>query len=674
VTATTSSPRVAERSSNPPSGRALSNTSNPTSPRVTATTSSPRVAESASNPTSGRVVERTVNLEIDPIYDELVSSIDSRITELSLSLNTSSSKPILTDLETNLQQLEIQEQNHYQRMKRSPELRSKFDELSRRLTAPPTSARSESEGKSFTANRTRFVENITPELRQEVAEKACIVNRELTDLVQQVSDDLQQLNPPSPLVSLAVSGIQTRSQSGYNSANVLEKLNETSEDRRLQIIQQIMPNLAVNSTDISILPPPTIEQIESTKQFLAEQDFEVTETDENAPLHILNAIAIQMGMNFILTPFLNPDAIRDSCAQPATFAMANDALTENDLFLLGSNSRCHHTKGGILHLKTPFEELISSKEKHHSYLDDVKSKLAELHHQQDIVIALHTSGSNMVVFLLNIEAIPAKREDYERVFGDDFLDIQEIPAISNLHVNPNSFAPTWNRDFRNRSRVIKGLTRGGFKYYPPEHWLRYGLNVAGHFDDGDDTWLGDQNVEGEWAVAYHGTDPLFVKAIMESPLRSGENNVHGKGIYCSPLIQSASDYAASSFALKTKQGIKRYRYVFMCRVNVRNVCHCKDVPCPNAQDPQYSLHVTMNTDDQYWFVNENNGEYQNIRTYGLLVQEEDGAEDEICDEEDGECYEGDGECEDCDEEDGGCDEEEDRIGLDEEEIIESEES
>jgi hypothetical protein len=145
--------------------------------------------------------------------------------------------------------------------------------------------------------------------------------------------------------------------------------------------------------------------------------------------------------------------------------------------------------------------------------------------------------------------------------------------------------------------------------------MRYGLMVSGRFDNGNDTWLGMSNIPGEWAVAYHGTHPDFVKSITETPLRPGPHNCHGYGVYCSPKVEEASSYAPP-----VQIDGRTYKYVFMCRVNVGSVHQCTQRPCPEASNPAFTLHMTTVRD--YWFVNAENQNYQNIRTYGLLVREE----------------------------------------------------
>ena len=48
----------------------------------------------------------------------------------------------------------------------------------------------------------------------------------------------------------------------------------------------------------------------------------------------------------------------------------------------------------------------------------------------------------------------------------------------------------------------KGEKRGGEEYIPPIGWTGYDLKVYDIY--GDNTWLGMNNCDGEWYVAYHG--------------------------------------------------------------------------------------------------------------------------------------------------------------------------
>ena len=48
----------------------------------------------------------------------------------------------------------------------------------------------------------------------------------------------------------------------------------------------------------------------------------------------------------------------------------------------------------------------------------------------------------------------------------------------------------------------KGEKRGKEEYIPPTGWIGYGLKVNDVYED--NIWLGMNNSDGEWCVAYHG--------------------------------------------------------------------------------------------------------------------------------------------------------------------------
>jgi hypothetical protein len=143
------------------------------------------------------------------------------------------------------------------------------------------------------------------------------------------------------------------------------------------------------------------------------------------------------------------------------------------------------------------------------------------------------------------------------------------------------------------------------------------MNVAGKFQGGD-TWPGMCNGPGEWCIAYHGTKIAHVKNISETRLQAGPNNWYGFGIYCSPN-PAVSKEDTDCVEILTRTGTVKCQYMFICRVYVRSIHHCEKSPCPLDQDRSYTLHMTISPD--IWFVNCPNKGYQNIRPYGLLVQE-----------------------------------------------------
>jgi hypothetical protein len=150
--------------------------------------------------------------------------------------------------------------------------------------------------------------------------------------------------------------------------------------------------------------------------------------------------------------------------------------------------------------------------------------------------------------------------------------------------------------------------------------MQFGLMAQGRFDGGDNTWLGDSNAPGEWAIACHGTKAADVRGIREWPLQSGPNNVYGKGIYCSSNPSAAEAYN-DSITIQEASGRAIYRFMFVCRVNIKSLHYCIQFPCPQAADPQYTLHCAER--DGLWFVNGHNGGYETIRLYGILIKRAD---------------------------------------------------
>ena len=127
-------------------------------------------------------------------------------------------------------------------------------------------------------------------------------------------------------------------------------------------------------------------------------------------------------------------------------------------------------------------------------------------------------------------------------------------------------------------------------YDPPIGYRGYGLKISKKYDNGDDTWLGNTNKEGEWYIAYHGTSAIYANAILKEGLKKGlgqvyeyDNNINelsknnhpkvGKGVYCTPIINIADSYAQwNDISFEDK----KFRLVFMLRVNPYKIRICED--------------------------------------------------------------------------------------------------
>ena len=151
------------------------------------------------------------------------------------------------------------------------------------------------------------------------------------------------------------------------------------------------------------------------------------------------------------------------------------------------------------------------------------------------------------------------------------------------------------------------------KFIPPFGWTAIGINVLNKYDNGDNTWIGTSNVDGEWYIGYHGIKDkeavlgilmngfligpgqMYEKVNNTNPL-SYYNHMWGdKGAYFTPDINEAERYT----------GIIKYneynlRIVFMCRIN-----------------PQRVRTVDIGGNREYWITN---GTTDEVRPYKILFK------------------------------------------------------
>lgn len=153
--------------------------------------------------------------------------------------------------------------------------------------------------------------------------------------------------------------------------------------------------------------------------------------------------------------------------------------------------------------------------------------------------------------------------------GFDNIIIQLTELSKEDYVNDDVLTP---QDFDKRGNKLpydysKEQKRGNYNYYPPLGWTGIGLNITNH-----ENWhikCGNSNNKDEWCVAYHGTSLSNAKNIIIEGLKQGhrqqfkhaldvKGNIVGKGVYFSPSIKIAEQYATPY------EGVK---CAFMCRVN-----------------------------------------------------------------------------------------------------------
>ena len=198
----------------------------------------------------------------------------------------------------------------------------------------------------------------------------------------------------------------------------------------------------------------------------------------------------------------------------------------------------------------------------------------------------------------------------EKLIGDQIKDCKMTPLLEGCRLSINIFAPDFNKVYsknsnnndnnnnnnninnNNNNNEEKNKKRGNENYISPIGWSTYGINVSGKFDYGDNTWLGNNNQEGEYAVAYYGVNNLFhhniqmIQNIISfmGNLESGKTfmdqvNLRKPGEKC---MTGAYFYNNPKIAENSSEVINiggfDYKIMFMCRVNSKKIRQPQNFP------------------------------------------------------------------------------------------------
>ena len=271
------------------------------------------------------------------------------------------------------------------------------------------------------------------------------------------------------------------------------------------------------------------------------------------------------------------------------------------------------------------EELLNNKQEYEKFANNLKLKLSRDYSIpiDKIIITLPQKGSFSVQVIfqsdefndLNLNQFKEKFKK-EKEFKElcNLKEIHSDVIMGGCKLSKNQLDPRGNR--------VEGWgigeMRGGKPYDPPLGWNGIGLKVMDKY--GDNTWIGMDNSEGEWCVAYHGigsgepSDKVkdITGKIFKGAFKAGSRQAHsncpdqfhpgklvGDGVYCTPKISTAEDYAGISDI-----NGKSYKTVFMVRVKPSAIRHCDQ--CSDSKEPYV-----------YWVVN---GTTDEIRPYRILYK------------------------------------------------------
>ena len=209
--------------------------------------------------------------------------------------------------------------------------------------------------------------------------------------------------------------------------------------------------------------------------------------------------------------------------------------------------------------------------------------------EEEIIISNVRSGLGTIIFTIKFLGRDPTEKFLEIIAKDTALrDIKMNCLLKGCTISPSKFDSRGNKSNGWCTVKKRGPPNYLMEYDPPINWKGYGLYVLDQYDNGDNTWLGNSNVEGEWYIAYHGTSGRYASAILEGGYKAGggqmyanDENINplnksiipicGEGVYCSPLIRIADEYSGSKEGYKSSNLLdfnnKKYQFVFMNRVN-----------------------------------------------------------------------------------------------------------
>ena len=265
------------------------------------------------------------------------------------------------------------------------------------------------------------------------------------------------------------------------------------------------------------------------------------------------------------------------------------------------------------------EELLNDETEFEKFKNDLKRKLSKDYHisEDKIIVTFPQKGSFRVQVIFQSEEF---NDLDEEEFTDNFKNDDEFKELANLkeihsEVIMGGCKLSKNQLDSRGNRVEgwgEGELRGGKPYNPPLGWIGIGLKVLDKYENND--WIGSDNNEGEWCVAYHGvardlkSDKVkdITGKIVKGGFKKGTGQVHkdcddiynpgnkvGEGVYCTPNIETAAEYCGASDI-----NGKTYKTVLMVRVKPGAIRQCQCF-------------------DDYWVVN---GTTDEIRPYRILYK------------------------------------------------------
>ena len=322
--------------------------------------------------------------------------------------------------------------------------------------------------------------------------------------------------------------------------------------------------------------------------------------DDNIIIKFLGFFGSELSLNNIKTYIeINPtkEILRD-----ITFKIITSGLATQKIYKL------------TIENKNDIEKFKENINEWNIFLKNIKLKISNTYNISPNEMYFFDQKINNT-FEIKLLIYNQKLTNLENILKKYDLNIKASTLLSHIILSPNMFEPQYSKKYSDW-QINNNLMRGGRKYHPPNNWIGIGLKVKDKYDKAkNNIWLGKENLEGEWPVAYHGIGKgnVFKKVlnILYENLKEGHGQMHniqlnvenskeefpncGEGVYFSPNIEEAEKYTEKIYLGWYKL---KFQFIIMARVNPDKIRSPGGFPV-------------------IWILNGNDDE---IRPYRLLIK------------------------------------------------------
>jgi hypothetical protein len=182
----------------------------------------------------------------------------------------------------------------------------------------------------------------------------------------------------------------------------------------------------------------------------------------------------------------------------------------------------------ILTLKYDFGEeenskILTNQEEQKKFINKIKEKYSIIFNcsKDDIIITnLRSSPLYFDLYIAGTQPNEDRLKNIKKESG--FIDYTLKGLIEACRLSPSMFDNKYNITNGEWSINKKsGPPEQLIDYNPPIGYIGYGLNIQKLYGDTNNKWLGMDNSQGEWNIAYHGTSYKYVKSILENGFGAG---------------------------------------------------------------------------------------------------------------------------------------------------------